>query len=121
MVNKNYFRGLKENFKITRFRFDQEFKYVNLEDFLKDFFNNPSVRTGLTPGISLSSSGVNDVKFTALDTKVVSMDFFDCLKKYGIVGDKDYIRKAMEELYNDIEIGDKLRYIENLLLGELCY
>lgn len=103
-------RGLKDNLKAVRFRFDQEFKQVNLEDFLKDFFNNPSVRGFLGTGLSGYAPAVKDVKFDVLGTSVCSMDFFDCLKKYGILGEKDYIKKYMEEYVDLIEVADRLRY-----------
>jgi len=96
--------------KITRYRFDQEFKQVNLEEFLKDFFNNSVVRSSLGTAAAGLSTAVKDIKFTILNTSVSSMDFFDPLKKYGILGENNYIKKYMEEYVDTIEVADKLRY-----------
>ncbi len=104
-------RGMKENLKLARFRFDQEFKQVNMDDFLKDFFNSPTVRSSLVPALSSFSPAVKDVKFTLLDSKVTSMDFFDPLQKFGITAANGYIKKCMEEYVNGTEVSDKLRFV----------
>ncbi len=103
-------RGLKETLKYAKFRFDQEFKQINMEDFLKDFFNSPVVRAGMTPILGGFAPAVKDVKYNMLSTAVTSMDFFDPLQKSGIVVSNGYIRKAMEEFVDGIELADQLRY-----------
>ena len=107
---KMYCRGLKDNLKLKRFRFDQEFKQVNLDDFLKDLFNNPSVKSELIPALNSFAPAVKEVKFSMLSTNVTSMDFFDPLEKYGITGINGYIKKSMDEYINDVEVSDRLRY-----------
>jgi len=122
-------RGLKENLKLIRIRFDQEFKQVNLDDFLKDFFNSPAVRSALVPILSSFSPAVKEIKYNLLRSTVTSMDFFDPLEKYQIMlclvfaplplrgystqyntALNGYIKKSMEEYVNGVEVADKLRY-----------
>ena len=102
-------RGLKDNLKFFKFRFDQEFKQINTEDFLRDFLNNASVRSQMGLILKDFPPAIKDIKYQLLNTAVTSMDFFDVIQKSGIAAPNGYIKKAMEEYVQEVQVADRLR------------
>ena len=45
--NVNFFRGMRENLNLLSFRFNLNFNELNIDAFLRDFFNDPLVKANL--------------------------------------------------------------------------
>ena len=101
-------RGLFDNMLITKFRFDIAYSPLYTSKFVLDFFNSPIVRSTLSTILTALPTKANKIDYNTLSTKVISMDFFDCLQKNEIVK-AGYIRKDFEDVIEGISICDKLR------------
>jgi cilia- and flagella-associated protein 300 len=83
------------------------------EKFVVDFFNDKEVRkhfqVAATKGRTSLLGNAKSATFEKLRTNVTNMKFFDRLRDVDIVAKSGYIRKCMEEDFEGVAAGDKLR------------
>eukprot|EP00967_Tisochrysis_lutea_P062338 scaffold79984_cov31-Tisochrysis_lutea.AAC.1 len=98
------------------FRYDQHFTPQQLDAFLCDFFNDPTVQATapVCTGRQIHSWGsmgsVSSVKADRLSTSVVRLDFFDRLEKEVDIVRAGYIAKCLDVPCEEMVIAsDKLR------------
>lgn len=94
------------------FRFDQAFKPEQLDAFLLDFFNDPSVQEhapAALPGGAWTQLGkVSAVRKERLASTLLRLDLFDRLEKADIVR-KGHISGCLDTPCGDILVSDRLR------------
>jgi hypothetical protein len=69
-------RGLAEaNLKLAKYRFNQPFHLIGVDNFFKDLFNDKVVLSTFEPlsGISACSG----VKYKKMNAEIINMSFFD--------------------------------------------
>lgn len=66
-----------ENLKIAKYRFNQSFHLIGIDNFLKDLFNDKTVLGTFAP-VSYTNS-CSGVKYKKLNSQVINMSFFDVL------------------------------------------
>ena len=59
----------------------------------------------------MESGKITDVKYTQLNCNVLNMSFFDVFHETGVCTDDGTIRMDMEEQFEEINLGDKLRKV----------
>ena len=108
--------NLDTSLTVEKFRFTGAFAANNAGDYdrlVKDFLRSGEVTACLhiqgTPATPLV------VESQAISTSVMSMDFFDRLEQCDVVSSSGSIRACMEESFDGLPAGDKLR---ELLLNE---
>lgn len=107
--------GIIQNMEMIKFRFNLNFDLKDLNKFLKDFFNDKTVRNNFTPINSVEINSNNDkfiekIKFNKLSTKATNLDLFNILYDNDICNrETGYIRKDFEEEIEEILITDKLK------------
>jgi len=101
-------RGLNDkNLKFAKYRFNQNFHLIGIENFLKDLFNDKVITSSFEP--LNSTLGCTAVKFKKLNAEVINMSFFDFFEEKDIINADGYIRKDLEEMFEGISLGDKMR------------
>ena len=101
-------RGLNDkNLKFAKYRFNQNFHLIGIENFLKDLFNDKIITSSFEP--LNSTLGCTAVKFKKLNAEVINMSFFDFFEEKDIINADGYIRKDLEEMFEGISLGDKMR------------
>lgn len=77
-------RGLTEkNLKFAKFRFNQNFHLIGVDNFFKDMFNDKSIISGFEPLNYIT--GCSGVKYKKLNSEVINVSFFDFLEEHNIV------------------------------------
>ncbi|CDW85539.1 UNKNOWN [Stylonychia lemnae] len=100
--------GLTEkNLKFAKYRFNQTFHLVGADNFLRDLCNDKTIQSTFEPLSYLA--GCTGVKYKKLNSEVINMSFFDFLVEKDIATADGYIRKELEELYEGISLGDRMR------------
>eukprot|EP00347_Sterkiella_histriomuscorum_P018293 403346062 len=108
-VQQKFFQwGLTEkNLKYAKFRFNQSFHLIGIDNFLKDLVNDSTVQKVFEPlKYVMSSTGVN---YKKLNSEVINMSFFDFFYEKDIATEDGYIKKELEEMYEGISLGDRMR------------
>lgn len=114
--------GLIQNMELIKFRFNQNLDLKDLDKFLKDLFNDKSVRNNFKPIEYIyanldKKNQIDSIKFKKLSTRCTNLDLFNVLYESGIVtGDNGYIQKDFEDYLEEIHISDKLK--QALLMEE---
>ncbi len=97
----------EKNFKYAKYRFNQNFHLIGVDNFLKDLFNDKTILATFEPlSYTLGCSGV---KYKKLNSEVINMSFFDFFEEADIINPDGYIRKELEEFVEGISLGDKMR------------
>ena len=103
------FRGIKvgKDAHVQKFRFNQQFRLINAEEFLKQLLNDPQVQAHFLPVSNIGTC--TDLTFKQVTCSVLNMSFFDILEQIGIVNEHNgLIRGAFDEWYEGMRLGDKL-------------
>lgn len=80
---------------------------IGADNFLKDLFNDKIILNTFEPvSGTMNCSGV---KYKKLNCDVINMSFFDFFLEKDITTADGYIRKELEEMYEGISLGDRLR------------
>ena len=82
---------------------------IGADEFLKDLFNNQQVVAGFKPLHGLGVGKCTGLKYTHMTSKVLNMSYFDVLHEINVCGESGLIKADMEEIYEGINLGDKLR------------
>nr|CAB3230193.1 uncharacterized protein C11orf70 homolog [Phallusia mammillata] len=104
---------LLDRLKAWTFSFDKPYQHYKSKEFLTDLLKDESVLQNIQIMGDSGSWGRMDspssVDIEQLKCSVTSMDFFDKLKKEGIVRENGSICKCFDEMYEGITISDELR------------
>ena len=100
--------GLVQNLEICKFRFNINFDIINLDKFLKDFFNDKKVREILS-SLKYHDKNVDKIKYNTLSTKCTNLDLLEPIYEEIVNRSNGYIRKDFEEYIDEIHIPDKLK------------
>lgn len=91
---------------VRKFRFNQSFHLIAIDDFLKALLNSGTVQTRLP----FLVGGVEQVSFKQVNCNVLNLSFFDFLEELQIVhGETGSIKGACDEWVDGIQCGNKLR------------
>merc|ERR1711988_1012414 len=110
--------NLNENVHMVKFRFDQKFERFDAEQFVRDFFSDPTVQAHVqvaTRGGMVRGPGApTAVSVSKLNTTATNLEFFDCLKSDDlpdgpIVREDGKIAGCFEEWEEGVCIQDRLR------------
>jgi hypothetical protein len=114
--------GLIQNMELMKFRFNMSLDLKDLDKFVKELFNDISVRKNFKPLESVfimleGKNKIDNVKYNKLTTKLTNMDLFNTLFVNNIcTGESGYIQKDFEDYLEGILISDKLK--QSLLLED---
>jgi len=77
--------NLDKHANLLKFRFDQNFERFKAEEFIRDFFSDPTVQTHVqvqakSGGWIRGPGAPKKVRFHPLSTTATNLDLFDCLK-----------------------------------------
>lgn len=78
---------MQQDIHLAKFRFNQQFRTVNAEEFLKQLFSSSEVQEKFKPLEGLKVC--QDLKFKQINCSVLNMQFFDCFEELGIVNKGD--------------------------------
>ena len=84
---------------------------------MRDLFNDKTILTTFEPVKYVPVC--TGVKYKKLNSDVINMSFFDFFYEKDIATEDGYIRKELEELYEGISLGDRMR--KSLLWEESDY
>merc|ERR1712159_483721 len=110
--------NLDENSHVAKFRFDQKFESFNAEQFVRDFFSDPTVQAHLQiatrHGMTRGPGTPSGVRLTKLSTTATNLEFFDLLKDEGLPGgsivrEDGRISGCFEDWEEGVCIQDRLR------------
>merc|ERR1712023_197704 len=110
--------NLDENTHVAKFRFDQKFDEFNSEQFVRDFFSDPTVQAHLQiatrSGMVRGPGTPKAVGLTKLSTTATNLDFFDIFKDEDLPGgaiirEDGRIGGCLEEWEEGVCIQDRLR------------
>jgi len=104
---------------MIKFRFDQKFESFNADQFVRDFFSDPTVQEHMQVssqhGMVRGPGTPTTVRTTQLSTTATSLEFFDvlrdpdCLSMGPIVREDGKINGCFEEWEEGVCIQDRLR------------
>lgn len=103
-------RGIKpeKDLHLAKFRFNQQFRLVNAEEFIKQLLSSEEVQKAFKPLESLGT--VANVTFKQINCTVLNMAYFDIFEELGIVsGHNGSIQGCMDEWLDGMQLCDKLR------------
>jgi len=106
--------GLSQNMELVKFRFNTSFQLKDLDRFLKDLFNDPTIKKNFPPISHVIPPGdqkeIEHFKYKVLSTKAVTMDIFDVMYERNIVSpETGYIHQDYDQYVEDITVSDKLK------------
>jgi hypothetical protein len=93
---------------MAKYRFNQTFRLIAAEDFIKDLLNDKQVQASFAP---LHGCGpIDDAKYQQQSCEVLNMSYFDFLEELDIVNaHTGNIRGCMDEWFEGMQLADKLR------------
>ncbi|KAF0701385.1 Aste57867_8087 [Aphanomyces stellatus] len=101
--------NLDQHGGVKRFRVQGRFDPADDAAFLRAFFESKAVRAAL-PFPATMPGSLDTLPFSRLKTSVVNMSFFDKLEQCGdIVSKGGYLRKCLDDVYDDCTVNDCLR------------
>ena len=100
---------------MAKYRFNQNFHLIGADDFLKNMLNDKEILNTFEPLREIISC--TGVKYKKLSSEVVNMSYFEFLKEKNIVMGDGEIKQELEEVYEGISLGNRLR---KALLWEEC-
>jgi hypothetical protein len=106
----NEFRGIKvgKDLHVQKFRFNQQFRLINAEEFLKQLLNDPQVQANFLPICNLGTC--NGLTFKQVNCQILNMSYFDYLEEIGIINDHNgSIKGCFDEWFEGMQLGNKLR------------
>ena len=99
--------------ELVKFRFNINFDLKDLDNFLKDLFNDKNVRQIFQPlnyVMSSSKETIEKFKYKKLSTQKTNLDLFNVMYESEIVSEETgYIKKDYDDYVEDISICDKLK------------
>jgi len=99
---------LNEDLFVRKYRYNQAFHAVGIDEFLKQLLNSPATRASLPLLASLGD--VTSVSFKQMTCNVINMSYFDFLEDLNIVnGSTSNIQGCIDEYIQGIQCGDRLR------------
>jgi hypothetical protein len=107
--------GLSQNMELVKFRFNTSFQLKDLDRFLKDLFNDPTIKKNFPPISHIipqkeNQNLIENFKYKVLNTKAVTMDIFDVMYERNIVSaETGYIHQDYDQYVEDITVSDKLK------------
>ena len=105
--------GLRDNMELVKFRFNTSFTMTDLDRFLKDLFNDNTIKKNFPPLshiIPKEGNEVKNFKYKILRTQATNLDIFDCLYENDIVTpETGYIHQDYDINVDDFIVSDKLR------------
>ena len=106
--------GLSQNMELVKFRFNTSFALKDLQRFLKDLFNDPTVKKNFPPLTLIilpdEQKEIENFKYKVLNTQATNMDLFDPMYENDLVTlDTGYIHQDYDQIVEDITVSDKLR------------
>ena len=106
--------GLSQNMELVKFRFNTSFELKDLKRFLKDLFNDPTVKKNFPPLTLIilpdEQKEIENFKYKVLNTQATNMDLFDPMYENDLVTlDTGYIHQDYDQIVEDITVSDKLR------------
>ena len=106
--------GLSQNMELVKFRFNTSFELKDLQRFLKDLFNDPTVKKNFPPLTLIilhdEQKEIENFKYKVLNTQATNMDLFDPMYENDLVTlDTGYIHQDYDQIVEDITVSDKLR------------
>ena len=112
--------GLRDNMELVKFRFNTSFTMTDLDRFLKDLFNDNTIKKNFPPLshiIPKEGNEVKNFKYKILRTQATNLDIFDCLYENDIVTpETGYIHQDYDINVDDFIVSDKLR--QSLIIEE---
>ena len=112
--------GLRDNMELVKFRFNTSFTMTDLDRFLKDLFNDNTIKKNFPPLshiIPKEGKEVKNFKYKILRTQATNLDIFDCLYENDIVTpETGYIHQDYDINVDDFIVSDKLR--QSLIVEE---
>lgn len=100
---------MKDSIQTMKYRFNKNFHLIAAEEFLKDIFNSADVVGSFPPLAQMAPGTCTGVKFQQLNCSVLNMAFFDVFQEVGVVTEGGNIMQCLQEFYEGINLGDKLR------------
>ena len=105
--------GLRDNMELVKFRFNTSFTMTDIDRFLKDLFNDNTIKKNFPPLshiIPKEGNEVKNFKYKILRTQATNLDIFDCLYENDIVTpETGYIHQDYDINVDDFIVSDKLR------------
>ena len=112
--------GLRDNMELVKFRFNTSFTMTDIDRFLKDLFNDNTIKKNFPPLshiIPKEGNEVKNFKYKILRTQATNLDIFDCLYENDIVTpETGYIHQDYDINVDDFIVSDKLR--QSLIVEE---
>ena len=105
--------GLRDNMELVKFRFNTSFTMTDIDRFLKDLFNDNTIKKNFPPLshiIPKEGNEVKNFKYKILRTQATNLDIFDSLYENDIVTpETGYIHQDYDINVDDFIVSDKLR------------
>ena len=99
---------LNEDLYVRKYRYNQAFHPVGIDDFLKQLFNSDAARASLPMVTGLGE--VSDVRMKQMTCSVVNMSYFDFFEELNIINPAtSNIQGCIDEYIHGIQCADKLR------------
>jgi hypothetical protein len=99
--------------ELVKFRFNTSFTMTDIDRFLKDLFNDNTIKKNFPPLshiIPKEGNEVKNFKYKILRTQATNLDIFDCLYENDIVTpETGYIHQDYDINVDDFIVSDKLR------------
>ena len=93
---------------MAKFRFNQQFRLVNAEEFIKQLLSSEEVQKAFKPLESLGT--VSGVTFKQINCTVLNMAYFNIFEELNIVNSNNgYIQGCMDEWVDGMQLSDRLR------------
>ena len=112
--------GLRDNMELVKFRFNTSFTMTDLDRFLKDLFNDNTIKKNFPPLshiIPKEGKEIKNFKYKILRTQATNLDIFDSLYENDIVTpETGYIHQDYDINVDDFIVSDKLR--QSLIVEE---
>jgi hypothetical protein len=112
--------GLRDNMELVKFRFNTSFTMTDLDRFLKDLFNDNTIKKNFPPLshiIPKEGKEIKNFKYKILRTQATNLDIFDSLYENDIVTpETGYIHQDYDINVDDFIVSDKLR--QSLIIEE---
>lgn len=106
--------GLSQNMELVKFRFNTSFQLKDLDRFLKDLFNDKTVKQNFPPLQKIilpeEKKEIESFKYKVLSTKATSLDLLDVIYERDLVTpETGYIHQDYDIYVEDITVSDKLK------------
>jgi hypothetical protein len=105
--------GLTQNMELTKFRFNTSITLTDIDRFLKDLFNDPTIKKNFPPISKIipeEGDEIKNIKYKILRTSATNMDIFDKIYENNLASQETgYIFQDYDIYIEDITVSDKLK------------